>query len=110
VDPLLVKSARSMGVSRFDLFRKIILPAALPTIFTGLRLAATFAILIIVAAETMGASAGLGYVLTNSEYNFDLPRMYSAIVVLALIGLATNYFLVWLERRLTGWKQEITTF
>jgi NitT/TauT family transport system permease protein len=110
VDPLLVKSARSMGVGHFDLFRKIILPASLPTIFTGLRLAASFSILIIVSAEMMGASAGLGYVLTNSQYNFDLPRMYSAIVVLALIGLSTNYFLVWLERRLTGWKQEITAF
>lgn len=110
VDPLLVKSARSMGVGRFDLFRKVILPASLPSIFTGLRLAASFAILIIVAAETMGASSGLGYVLTNSQYNFDLPRMYSAIVVLSLIGLSANYLLVWMERRLTGWKQEITTF
>jgi NitT/TauT family transport system permease protein len=55
----------------------------------------------------MGASAGLGYVLTNSQYNFDLPRMYAAIVTLALIGLGTNYLLVWLERRLTGWKQDI---
>jgi NitT/TauT family transport system permease protein len=107
VDPLLVKSARSMGVGHFDLFRKVVLPAALPTIFTGLRLAASFSILIIVAAETMGASAGLGYVLTNSQYNFDLPRMYAAIVTLALIGLGTNYLLVWLERRLTGWKQDI---
>jgi NitT/TauT family transport system permease protein len=110
VDPLLIKSARSMGVSHFDLFRKIILPASLPTIFTGLRLAATFSILIIVSAEMMGASAGLGYVLTNSQYNFDLPRMYAAIVTLALIGLSTNAVLVWLERRLTGWKQEIPTF
>ena len=110
VDPLLVKSARSMGVGRFDLFRKVVLPAALPTIFTGLRLAATLSILIIVSAEMMGASAGLGYVLTNSQYNFDILRMYSAIVTLALIGLGTNYVLVSLERRFTGWKQEIATY
>jgi NitT/TauT family transport system permease protein len=110
VDPLLVKSARSLGLGRFDLFRKIILPAALPAIFTGLRLAATFSILIIVSAEMMGASAGLGWVLTNSQYNFDILRMYSAIVLLALIGLGTNFCLVRLEKRLTGWKPEITTF
>jgi len=110
VDPLLVKSARSMGLSRFALFRKIVLPAALPTIFTGLRLAATFSILIIVSAEMMGASAGLGYVLSNSQYNFDILRMYSAIISLALIGLGTNYLLVTLEKRLTGWKPEIATF
>jgi len=110
VDPLLVKSARSMGLGRFALFRKVVLPAALPTIFTGLRLAATMSILIIVSAEMMGASSGLGYVLTNSQYNFDILRMYSAIVTLALIGLATNHILVTLERRLTSWKQEVATW
>jgi len=110
VDPLLVKSARSMGLGRFDLFRKVILPSSLPAIFTGLRLAATLSILIIVSAEMMGASSGLGYVLTNSQYNFDILRMYSAIVTLALIGLGVNFLLVSLERNLTGWKQEVTTY
>jgi len=110
VDPLLVKSARSMGLGRFDLFRKVILPSSLPSIFTGLRLAATLSILIIVSAEMMGASSGLGYVLTNSQYNFDILRMYSAIVTLALIGLGVNFLLVSLERNLTGWKQEVTTY
>lgn len=106
VDPLLVKSARSMGLGNFALFRKVVLPAALPSIFTGLRLAATLSILIIVSAEMMGASAGLGYVLTNSQYNFDILRMYSAIVVLALMGLGTNHLLVSLEKRFTSWKPE----
>jgi NitT/TauT family transport system permease protein len=110
VDPLLVKSARSMGLGRFALFRKVILPAALPQVFTGLRLAATLAILIIVAAESLGASSGLGYVLTNAQYNFDLPRMYAAIVLLALVGLATNFILVTLENRLTGWKPQAVRF
>lgn len=110
VDPLLIKSARSMGVSRLDLFRKVVLPAALPTILTGIRLAAAFAILIIVAAEMMGASSGLGYILMNSQYNFDILKMYSAIIILALIGLTVNYILVWFERKITGWKQELATF
>lgn len=109
VDPLLVKSARSMGLGKFALFRKVVLPAALPSIFTGLRLAATLSILIIVSAEMMGASAGIGYVLTNSQYNFDILRMYAAIVTLALIGLGTNWLLVTFERRLTGWKPDPAT-
>ncbi len=110
VDPLLVKLARSLGLSRLALFRKIILPAALPTIFTGLRLSATLSILIIVSAEMMGASAGLGYILMNSQYNFDVLRMYASIVLLALIGFSTNSLLVALERRLTGWKPEATRY
>jgi NitT/TauT family transport system permease protein len=109
VDALLVKSARSMGLSRFALFRKVVLPAALPSIFTGLRLAATLSILIIVSAEMMGATAGLGYILTNSHYNFDILRMYDAIVTLALIGLSTNYLLVNLEKRLTRWRPDPST-
>jgi NitT/TauT family transport system permease protein len=107
VDPLLIKLARSVGSSHFDLFRKIILPAALPTIFTGLRLAATISILLIVAAEMMGASAGLGLVLTTAQYNFDIVGMYAAILLLALIGYSTHYLLVLLEKRLTGWKPDI---
>lgn len=110
VDPLLIKSARSMGISRIDLFRKVVLPAALPTILTGIRLGAAFSILIIIAAEMMGASSGLGYILMNSQYNFDILRMYSAIITLAVIGLTVNYILVWFERKITGWKQELATF
>jgi NitT/TauT family transport system permease protein len=110
VDPLLVKSARSMGVSRIDLFRKVVIPAAFPTIFTGIRLGATFSIMIIVAAEMMGASSGLGYILINSQYNFDILRMYSAIITLAVIGLMVNYILVWFERRTTAWKEDALTF
>lgn len=110
VDPLLIKLARSLGLRRLDLFRKIILPSALPTIFTGLRLAATRSILIIVAAEMMGAKTGLGYVLRNSEYSYDVVTMYSAIMLLALIGLSTNYLLVALEDRFTGWKPETVRY
>ena len=110
VDPLLIKLARSLGLGRLDLFRKIIFPAALPTIFTGLRLSATRSILIIVAAEMMGAKEGLGYVLKNSEYSYDVVTMYAAILLLALIGLSTNYLLVALERHLTGYKPEVTRY
>jgi len=110
VDPLLIKLGRSLKMSHFQLFRKIILPAALPTIFTGLRLSATLAILIIVSAEMMGASEGLGLVLITAQYNFDVVRMYAAVMLLALVGYLTNYLLVGIEKRLTGWKPEIARY
>jgi len=110
VDPLLIKLARSLGLSHFQLFRKIILPAALPMIFTGLRLSATLSILIIVSAEMMGASAGLGLVLITAQYNFDVVRMYAAIMLLALVGYSTNYLLVAIEKHLSGWKQEVARY
>lgn len=108
VDPLLIKSARSMGSSAVSLFRKVVIPSSLPSIITGLRLSATHSIIVLVAAEMIGAKSGLGYSVINWEYNFMIPEMYAAIVTLALLGLITNYSLVWLEKATTRWKEEIT--
>ncbi len=108
VDPLLIKSARSMGSKEMSLFKKVVLPSSLPSIIVGLRLAATHSILVLVAAEMIGATSGLGYSIKNWESNFMIPEMYAAIVVLALLGLITNYSLVWIEKRTIKWKEVIT--
>ncbi len=108
VDPLLIKSARSMGSKEMSLFKKVILPSSFPSIIVGLRLAATHSILVLVAAEMIGAKSGLGYSIKNWEYNFMIPEMYAAVVTLALLGLITNYSLVFLEKRTVKWKEETT--
>lgn len=104
VDPLYIKSARTMGATPLQLFRKVILPAALPTIFVGIRLASASAVLVLVAAEMVGAKAGLGFLIIYSQYNFQIAQMYFGILAITTIGLAFNYALLWLERRFTGWK------
>ena len=80
VDPLLVKAARSMGLGSARLFAKVILPASVPTIFTGIRLAAAHSILVLIAAEMVGAKAGLGYFVNAAEFNFQIPEMYAGIL------------------------------
>lgn len=104
VDPLLIKSARTMGAKPQQLFRKVILPAALPTIFVGIRLASASAMLVLVASEMVGAKAGLGYLIINSQYSFLIPQMYFGILGITVIGLALNAVLQALERRLMRWK------
>ncbi|WP_131769448.1 ABC transporter permease [Candidatus Protofrankia californiensis] len=104
VDPLLVKSARSMGLSSLRLFQKVILPAAVPTIFTGIRLAGAYAILVLVAAELVGAKAGLGYLINYAQSNFAIPEMYAGIITISAIGLIINQGLLALERRFTRWR------
>ncbi|MFN3003034.1 ABC transporter permease [Mycolicibacterium wolinskyi] len=104
VDPLLIKSARSLGLSPIRLFQKVILPAAVPTIFTGLRMAAASSILVLIAAEMVGAKAGLGYLITASQLNFQIPNMYAGIVTIALVGVVFNGILVAIEGRLSGWR------
>ncbi len=104
VDPLLVKSARSLGLSPLRLFQKVVLPAAVPTIFTGIRLAGAYSILILIAAELVGAKAGLGYLITYAQFNFDVPDMYAGIITISTIGLVINQLLVVLERRFSTWR------
>lgn len=104
VDKLLIHSALSMGASRKFIFFKVILPAAAPSIFTGIRLAGAYSITALVAAEMIGAHAGLGFLTLNSQEIFQIPSMYAGIVLLALLGLALNYVLALLEKRLTGWR------
>ncbi|AEH08212.1 MULTISPECIES: ABC transporter permease [Protofrankia] len=104
VDPLLVKSARSMGLPSVRLFQKVILPAAVPTIFTGVRLAGAYAILILVAAELVGAQAGLGYLINYAQSNFAIPEMYAGIITVSVVGLIINQGLLALERRFTRWR------
>lgn len=104
VDPLLVKSARSVGLSSPRLFQKVILPAALPTIFTGIRLAGAVSVLVLLAAEMVGAKAGLGYLINAAQVNFLIPDMYAGIVTVSAIGVAFNYVLVRIERRLSRWR------
>ena len=104
VDPLLVKSARTMGVSATQLFLKVILPAAVPTIFVGIRLAAASAMLVLIAAEMVGAKAGLGYLIIYAQYSFLITDMYFGIIAITTIGITVNFALERLESHFTAWK------
>ncbi|MDR2665742.1 MAG: ABC transporter permease subunit, partial [Oscillospiraceae bacterium] len=91
------------------LFGTVILPASLPYIFTGMRIAATTSILIIIAAEMNGANKGLGYQLYFYQVNMKYPEMYSYIVLLSLLGIGLNAILGRIERRSFRWRDETGT-
>lgn len=107
VDPVLVKTARSLGISERGLLLKIIIPAALPTIFTGLRISAGITFFILVAVEMLNASSGLGYFEHNSAMNFEINSMYAGASVIILLGFLLNRFLIALERSLFAWKAPV---
>ncbi|MEH7483810.1 ABC transporter permease [Neobacillus drentensis] len=104
VDPLLIKAAKSMALPSYRLFYKIILPASIPTIFTGIRMAGSSSILVLIAAEMVGAKEGLGYLINYSQQNFQITQMYAGIITISLLGVAINYLLVSLERKFSSWK------
>lgn len=103
-DPKLVEMARVFGASRLEVFRRVVLPSAIPSIFVGLRLSATTTLLLLVAAEMIGANQGIGFQVMNAQYNFQTPLMFAAIFLLAGLGLLSNYLLVTLQKRLCRWE------
>lgn len=107
VDPQLIKAARSMGIPGILLFARVILPGSLPSIFTGIRISATTSILILIAAEMIGASQGLGYALYFYQANFKTPDMYGIIIIMGLIGLSINYVLTHIEAAAFRWKEKV---
>jgi len=107
VDPKLLEMARVYGASRLTVFRRVVLPGAVPSIFVGLRLSATTALLLLIASEMIGANKGIGFQVMNAQYNFQIPLMFAAIVILAGLGLIANQALVALQRRLCRWSNPV---
>ncbi|WP_243375144.1 ABC transporter permease [Geotalea sp. SG265] len=105
IDPILIRSARSMDARGVKLLVNIIIPAAAPSMFTGIRLGASYAFMVLVAAEMVGANSGLGFLVLNSQETFRIPEMYAAIITLCLFGLLINHALLLLEQRATKWRQ-----
>lgn len=109
VEPVLIEAAQSYGAKGWRLFYKVILPATLPAIFTGLRLGLGVALLVIVGAEFVAANRGIGYLIWISWSTLSVNKMYVGLVTIALIGLLSTNGLEWLRRRLMPWAQEFHT-
>ena len=103
VDPDMLDLARSMQGSRFQMFRAVSLPHALPSIFSGLKVSVTLAVVGAVVGEFVGSNSGIGYVLQRSIGNFDLPMMFAALVVLSLIGVVLFWIVDCIERLVIPW-------
>ncbi len=104
VDPVLIRAASSLGASRTDLFRYVVLPAATPSIITGLRLGFGLSFFVIVAAEFIAADSGLGYMINDARTFFLVSQMLLGAVVIGLIGFIVNILLRGIESWLLRWR------
>jgi NitT/TauT family transport system permease protein len=95
--------ARSMKASWLQTFQMVSLPHAMPAIFAGLKVSVTLAVVGAVVGEFVGANSGIGYVLQRSIGNFELPTMFAALVILALIGVILFWIVDMVERLLVPW-------
>ena len=102
------EAARSFGATRFQQFRHVILPATLPQVFVGLRVAAGVAVLTVIAVEFAFApqTRGVGYRINNARNIFDPKQAYVGLVVAALMGVVFSALVTFVGRRLTPWAKE----
>ncbi|GAB1477464.1 ABC transporter permease [Paracoccaceae bacterium] len=97
--------AKNAGATQAQTFRRIAFPAALPSIFTGLKLSAGTSYIIIAAAEFLGARSGVGFFIWASWQTFAVSRMFVGIVVISLMGYLTILAIEALERRFVPWAK-----
>ena len=103
VDPELLELVATMGSRPLQTFRKIRFPAALPHLFSGLKVAATLAVTGAVVGEFVGANAGLGYVILQANGNLDTPMLFAGLIVMSLLGVLLFAAIELAERLLLPW-------
>ena len=107
VDPQLLRSARSMGATRSEMFRKVIFPYALPHIFTGVEIAAQISFFMIIASEVIGASTGLGWYYISATASYNLPLMYGIVLYITVLAIVINRVFGRLKKHFLVWKEAV---
>jgi sulfonate transport system permease protein len=107
VDRKLVEVGRIYGLSQFALIRRVLLPATLPSLYTGLRVGLSLAWMFLVAAELIAATRGLGYLLTDGRETSRPDIVLAAILLLAVLGKLSDSVLKSLERRALAWRDAL---
>ncbi len=105
VDPNAIKLMRSLTASKWQTFRYLLLPNALPTMMAGVKLCWTLAVLGVIVGEFVGASAGIGYLIYALNFQLDIAGVFSLILILSIFTLIVYQIIEWLEDRLVFWKQ-----
>ena len=104
----LIRMGQSFGLSRAAIIRKIVLPGPLPVILSGSRITTATAIILLVAAEMIGADKGIGAFVLAAGNLYNTDDLLAGIVVLSGLGLAVSWVIGRLERTLLAWRDEAT--
>jgi ABC-type nitrate/sulfonate/bicarbonate transport system permease component len=105
VEPTMLEMSRSYGLSRARLWSRVLLPAALPQVFSGLRAALSIALILMVVSEMVASTNGIGFFVLDAQRTFAIPEMWSGIILLGLLGYTLNGLLMLAERRILRWHR-----
>jgi ABC-type nitrate/sulfonate/bicarbonate transport system permease component len=108
IDPIQLQTARTFGVTGGRLLWQIVLPAASPYIFTGMRVSLAVALIVMVVSEMVAASSGIGYFILSAERGFQIDEMFAGVLTLAVLGYVLNRLFLLIEARLLAWHYGYT--
>ena len=108
VDPIQLQTARTFGVSGRRLLTRIVLPAASPYIFTGMRVSLAVALIVMVISEMIAASSGIGYFILSAQRGFKIREMFAGVLTLAMLGYILNRLFLLIENRVLAWHYGYT--
>ncbi len=101
-----LKMAKVYGVKGYYLFFNIVFYGALPHIFSGIRIGASIALIVIIVAEMfLGAVNGLGHAILNAQWSYQIPKMYAIIILTGIFGYLLNKFLLAIEKKMIHWTK-----
>ncbi len=104
VDRTLIRMGQSFGLTWFSIVRKIVLPGAMPGILSGLRISLAIAIILLVAAEMLGAEYGIGAYILEAGSLYDLERLFVGVIILSVLGVVVSGLIGAAEKRLLNWR------
>ena len=104
VDPVIVNNVRMLGASEWQLVRHVLIPSALTWVFSSLHISIGFAMIAVVVGEYLGASRGVGYLISQAEGTFDTTGVFAGMAVLSAVVLLVGWGVTRLERWLLRWK------
>lgn len=104
VDRTLIRMGQSFGLSWLSIVRKIVLPGAMPGVLAGLRISLAIAIILLVAAEMLGAEYGIGAYILEAGSLYDLERLFAGVVILSVLGVLVSAVIGTIERRMLNWR------
>jgi ABC-type nitrate/sulfonate/bicarbonate transport system permease component len=106
IDPTVTATARTLGLGRWRALFAVILPAASPRIFGGLRVSLSTSIILVIIAELYASTSGIGFVIDTSQRTFDILGTWSGVLLLGAIGIVANFLFVTFEHWVMRWQIE----
>ena len=103
-NPVLLRAARVMEIHGFALFRKVVLPSAIPSILTGVRISLAVSVIVLIVSEMVAATSGLGFLILDAERNYLTGKMFAGVLTMGVIGACLNALAQWIEHYLLAYR------